>query len=198
VSEGNIDSAWARIEQWLTENVPALGSGLAPGASEERIAKAERELGIALPADFRRSTIQHDGEHGSVGGVLGGWNLRDLSSAIRVWKAMNSLVEDGTFSEAESDRIKTVGPVRPQWWNRHWVPFATDGGGNEYALDMDPRSGGSPGQVILFLHDSRRRSVMAPSFAAWLSSYADDLEGGKYRVELTEQGNVLGLERVEE
>ena len=38
------------------------------------------------------------------------------------------------------------GPIKPDWWNRRWVPI-TFNQGNCHFLDLDPAPGGTAGQV---------------------------------------------------
>jgi cell wall assembly regulator SMI1 len=53
-----------------------------------------------------------------------------------------------------------------------------------------PTSGGSIGQIILMWHDDDTRTLIAPSFRAWLNQFADDLEAGKYMLSTKYSGLV--------
>jgi cell wall assembly regulator SMI1 len=64
---------WDRLERWITENVPEWLEQLNPGASEEEIAKAERELGVRFPEDFRESLKIHNGEKPGGIGIIEGF-----------------------------------------------------------------------------------------------------------------------------
>ena len=70
----HIDATWQRIETWLVQNAPQIMQGLAPGATEEEIAAAEKIPGVALPEEVRDSYRIHDGQQTdrSIGGVIGG------------------------------------------------------------------------------------------------------------------------------
>ncbi|MEM9491128.1 MAG: SMI1/KNR4 family protein, partial [Myxococcota bacterium] len=70
--------------------------------------------------------------------------------------------------------------IRSDWWNPGWIPFVSSGSGHYFCIDTDPAEGGVPGQVILWLHDSPRRYLVACSLAEWFSAIADDLEAGTY------------------
>jgi cell wall assembly regulator SMI1 len=53
----------ARISQWMNENgAPLLVSNLAPGASAEDLAHAEREFKVALPKGLRALWLLHNGQ----------------------------------------------------------------------------------------------------------------------------------------
>ncbi len=59
-------------------------------------------------------------------------------------------------------------PVAREYWRRGWFPFAIDGGGNAYAVDLSPVPGGTYGQIILTGSDEDERRVLAPSLTAFL------------------------------
>ena len=54
--------AWATVEAWLEEHSPVVGASLRPGASEEDLGSAERQLGMALPPALRVLYRVHDGQ----------------------------------------------------------------------------------------------------------------------------------------
>jgi cell wall assembly regulator SMI1 len=45
---------------------------------------------------------------------------------------------------------------------------------------MGPSTEGSVGQIIRVWHDDPRRSVVANGYEAWLGSFADGLDAGRY------------------
>ncbi|MFD5574969.1 SMI1/KNR4 family protein [Streptomyces cadmiisoli] len=55
--------AWERFETELARVAPLSHSMLRPPASEEKIAAAEGELGMAFPAGLRALYLRHDGVH---------------------------------------------------------------------------------------------------------------------------------------
>jgi cell wall assembly regulator SMI1 len=71
------------------------------------------------------------------------------------------------------------GPIKPIFWNTKRI-FVTDSSGDHLTLDLDPPEEGHYGQVLDHRHEVGPRSVLAPSWSAFLSQLADDLEAGKY------------------
>jgi cell wall assembly regulator SMI1 len=109
-----------------------------------------------------------------------------LTEAADAWKMMKGLVDGGNFDDgrAESDK-----GVQKKWWDVGWIPFASNGGGDHFCIDLDPGKGGTKGQVIHFRHDAERRTLLAPSLRAFLHDLANGLEDGKYRYD-SEEGIV--------
>lgn len=85
----------------------------------------------------------------------------------------------GTFDEAEQ-HMENYCKVRKKWWHEFWLPFAEDGGGNLYCLDLDPADDGDYGQVIPWERDAGGCHPVAVSFLAFVRHFRDELHSGKY------------------
>lgn len=73
-----------------------------------------------------------------------------------------------------------------------WIPLAKDWEGNNIAIDLAPGPKGRWGQVILFGRDFDRKYVIASSWAAFLATFADDLElGNHYINDDIEEGQMM-------
>jgi len=72
LGESNVTWAWRRIEWWLGWRAPHLLKRLAPGATPEQLAAAERELGVSLPEDVRESYLRHNGAR-RLPDIFDGW-----------------------------------------------------------------------------------------------------------------------------
>lgn len=83
------------------------------------------------------------------------------------------------------DRQESVPPGAIQRVYAHpgWIPLAKDFEGNNIAVDLAPGPRGRWGQVILFGRDFDRKYVVAPSWAAFLATLADDLEAGDHYID---------------
>lgn len=184
---------WGRIHAWLRTNAPEILDRLNPGASVTRIAMAERELGISFPDDYRQSLAIHDGQARAAWPLLFGWHLDSLDDVLGHWRALVASATRGDFPEGEQSSITTNGPVRPQWWNRQWIPITNDQAGNFEALDLDPAAGGTVGQVVLMAHNYPRRLVRASGVSAHLSAFASELDAGRARVIRGSGGELVDL-----
>ena len=50
------------------------------------------------------------------------------------------------------------------------------GSGDHHCIDLSPGPKGNAGQIIEMWHDEGARPVVAESFRAWMTAFADDLE----------------------
>lgn len=171
-------ASWSRIHAWLAPNVPQVFAALRAGATEEQISALEARIGARLPNDARQSFAIHDGSGDF--GLVNTNDLLSLEGAAGEWSLWKSVLDNGDFNGFQAE----PGPgVRDGWFRTAWLPLTYDGAGNHACLDLDPAPGGKVGQVIEFWHDANDREVVATSFGAWLSKFADDLEAGAYKVD---------------
>jgi cell wall assembly regulator SMI1 len=101
-----------------------------------------------------------------------------LEQIVREWDIQKDLVEGGDFADLEP---RSAAGVAGDWWNMGWIPFAGNGGGDLYCVDLAPGGEGVRGQVITHSHESGEHKILAPSLAAYLSDLADGLEAGRYK-----------------
>ena len=175
-----MDQVWTRIEAWLAVNAPEVAAGLNPPASEEELAQTERFLAVEFPSDVRASFRRHNGQSGSSPWLLDGWEWLSLQRIRDEWKVWKELLDGGDFEGNESDGDGEI--VRRDWWNAVWIPLTYSGSGDHHCLDLAPGPQGTAGQIIEMWHDSGERPMMAPSFRAWLTQFADRLEAGQYAI----------------
>ncbi len=174
-----MQAIWMQIENWLKEKAPEMSNALLPGATDKEILAAEKAMGISFPEEVRQSFRIHNGQDGRATPLVGEWQLLTLRNMVSQWKVMKKLVDKGKFADAE---VKTVGPVRADWYNVKWIPFAYNGAGDFQCLDLDPPPKGKTGQIVSFWHMREEREKLANSFEDWLQGFADDLKKGKYKL----------------
>lgn len=169
---------WNRIENWLKVNAPEIQQDLLPGVTDKELRSVQQLIGSDLPADVKASYYIHNGQAGGTP-LIGEWQLLPLKNIASEWNIMKRLHDRGKFDKAKS---KPKGPVLAEWWNPKWIPFAYNGAGDFYCLDLNPAQGGEVGQIITFWHMLDTREVVANGFRTWLSKFADNLEHSKYRI----------------
>jgi len=179
---------WNRIETTLQAPAPAFSLPL--GASEEAIGACERALGLAFPSDYRASVAIHDGTGRF---LFDSCELGSLESVVRRFQLFADITrEPPPISPSEWMRVS--GPIRAQFWNPRWIPIARTTSADTILLDLDPPVGGLAGQVIHLTHEMSELHLVAPSFHAWLETFADDLDAGRYEIRVS-NGDVMGLEK---
>ena len=165
-----MDEVVARLGTWLETHDRERLEAFAPGASDEAIAAAEKEVGVPFPAGMRALHRWHDG---SSRGLLGNRMLMSLADIVRTRQTMNKLVDEGAFKTSN-------------WYRKTWVPFMSNGAGDHLVWDPRGSFSGEPGQVVEFWHTDHDRKVLAPSFDGWLTAIVESLEAGRWRVDSDE------------
>lgn len=154
------------FEAWLRQHLPEAAQSLRPPASEADLSVLAAETGLELPAAFLDLYRWHDGQGRGSTGVFYGLEFLPISRVLEEWRF--------AAGEAETLALDEPAPtvvVRRASANRHWIPFAADGGGNFLAIDLQPGPRGVRGQVINFGRDEVLQYALAPDvgeFIAWV------------------------------
>jgi cell wall assembly regulator SMI1 len=187
VAISTVKQSWKRIRKWYERNAVSsdypdfLNWGA--GASAEELADAGATLGVNLPKDLCESYKIYNGNNERW--LFENRMIMSLSEVKREWQILTELRFDGRTA-------KPKGPLRRQWWSRKWIPFASNGGGDFFCLDLDPPEAGKLGQVFVFDHEVGPTHVIAASLQSLLSALVDDLEKGIYAFD----GEVGSIRRV--
>lgn len=174
-------AAWLTFLASMGMDVP-----LNPPATEQKIAAAEAEIGFTFPDDLRQLYRAADGQRDSLevvprapktaaGPMFGAYEFVPLESALREYRSWKSIRDEAGAEFASTYDWTTAragDPVHPDYWRPGWFPFALDGGGNAYAVDLSPAPGGTYGQIILIGRDEDERRVLAPSLGEFLREAA--------------------------
>jgi cell wall assembly regulator SMI1 len=174
-----IKDAWKRIARWYKANVPEDQFSLADGASAEDIAAAEEQLGVIFPRDLAASYRLHNGSNDRAI-FLYGYAYLPLNELVQQWGFWQKIIQDGNLGD---DKPDCPAAIKKVWWNLKWIPFSHNGGGDHHCVDLDPAEPGTVGQVIQFNHEVGAHSLLGPDFGTFLTTYATDLEAGRYRFE---------------
>jgi cell wall assembly regulator SMI1 len=179
-------TTWARIHEVFssvdTDHLQSLEKPVKP----EAVAKLESVIGVKLPADFKESLFIHDGQKSGVqvgafpgfyhDDIGGSYYLMNCKVISQDWKSLLAINKAGDFDDLITERDKGIAPG---WWDESWIPFAANGGGDYFCIDLKPDRGGSIGQIISFEGKGKRRQLVAKSFSAWLLRQAKLFEAGE-------------------
>ncbi|QIF04516.1 SMI1/KNR4 family protein [Roseimicrobium sp. ORNL1] len=179
---------WLRIDKWLAEHAPEVLAGLNPPATLEHIRAAEKRLGCEFPQDVMDSFLVHDGARPGCG-LWAGWDLLSLEGVVREWECWKELVDGGSFHQNKS---VSDGDISDSWYDLNWIPLTYQAAGDNECLDLNPGEKGTVGQIISVYHDDANRGVVASSYRAWMTAFADDLEAGDFV--LDEDGSLSRFE----
>jgi cell wall assembly regulator SMI1 len=179
LQSSSVAELWNRIELWLNDHAKAFAKSLSKGAEVDQLRKLEDSIGTALPAVFKQSLSIHDGQKEGYDFIpddgIGSFYFLRAKDILRDWKDWNAVLKAGDF---EDKKAKPEKGIASDWWNSGWIPFASNGGGDNLCIDLVPSKGGVVGQVILVRHDDSLRRLLATSFDDWLRQLADTIERG--------------------
>ena len=74
------------------------------------------------------------------------------------------------------------GPIKRNYWNRRWIPFAENQCGDNIYLDLDPAEGGNVGQIVDWWTDRGLSKLIAPDFLPWLDDISRAIKTGKMQI----------------
>jgi cell wall assembly regulator SMI1 len=170
------DAAWERYVAAIAKSHPAFRGYFEAGASEARIAEAEKALRLRFPPDLRRLLSRHAGSLDERQ-VLPGWMLFSSERIVDEWRIWEELRREQFVPEDYT--CEPEGPIKgDEWWRLGWIPFCGDGGGNHLCVDVDPPPKGTSGQVISMWHDDAARALIAGSLTEFIEIIAQDAENG--------------------
>lgn len=153
---------------------------LQPGAPakdvEEWRAGLQQYLSIEPPASVVELLLHSDGERLGSAGLFFGLTLLSVQDMFRTYSDLRA----GEPYDRPSARSNPPEAIKFAWFNRRWLPFARDSGGNYLALDFDPGPAGTAGQVITMGSEESTQSVIARSFEAFLLELTALVEAGNF------------------
>ncbi|MCD6065266.1 MAG: molybdenum cofactor biosynthesis protein MoeA [Bacteroidetes bacterium] len=192
-----------KIGKILTD-IRASHASLAPGQSKSRkakkataasVAKMEKMLGSALPADFlayiqtQDFTLLFDGSYESLDGP----------QVIDRWKMMNEHLANGVFDDGRIERHEEEdfgnwdgNYLKKVWWSNKWIPFAEDSCGNMKCIDLAPGKNGKKGQILsMEIQDGQGPYIDRnySSFADYLNHQLNLIKNGQYELKDFWDGN---------
>jgi cell wall assembly regulator SMI1 len=156
-----------RLQRWLAKKRPNYARQLPPGASDADLAQLEKQLGKPLPPELRSLLAWHNGQgDGFIGAFEEDWLLL---SAQDIAANKNDLEHDSGAG-----------------WDGDWIPLLANDAGDFLFLDTSQASR----PVRHFSLGQTEHSIAAPSLAAWLRDFVENVERGHY-VEDPERGRFL-------
>jgi cell wall assembly regulator SMI1 len=163
-----VNRAWDRVEKWLAAHASATRASLPPGADPQRIAEAQRQIGVPIPPELIASLLRHDGAGA------------DMRAAFTFPPFYRPISVQDIISEAKTlcDVLMSLGDQGSvgSWWHGQYVPFAVDNSGEALFLDQRPGHDGRLGE-----HDNEGDvdfDRWPPTLAQLLDVTAEGLETG--------------------
>ncbi|MCG5059967.1 MAG: SMI1/KNR4 family protein [Limnoraphis sp. WC205] len=190
-----MNTIWERIDHWLTAHAPQVLESLNPGATDQEIAQVEEILGVDFPEDFKQSYRIHNGQHEDSYSLFPNLQFLSLQGIIEIYKKWPEFLDEKFICDPED----VSEGIWNGWWHPKWIPFTLESNGACECVDLAPATGGNVGQVIIVEWKESTRGLIAPSFRAYLETFAEALEQGKYQFSEDDYGlvNLVDFERLE-
>jgi cell wall assembly regulator SMI1 len=167
-------SAYHRIKAWMKANAPEVLAQLRPGASDADLGAAEDALGFPMPSDLRELLRENDGSDEECG-FFGSLQFVPSSFLAGAREDLMLWVESDRQYSIESPSL--FPEVFPELASDEWIAIGHQGYADQLALHA------KSGRVFAAAKDVPALTLVAPSLAAYLEGYANDLDGGLYRVQ---------------
>ncbi|MDY8138082.1 SMI1/KNR4 family protein [Aquimarina sp. 2201CG5-10] len=164
---------WIQIKKWLQSNAPEVYRDLLPGLSKIEIDRAEKELEIEFPKEYKESLKQCNGQLGMKDNLIGDWRLLRLEATIKEWKALNRLFPDDNKNSKDNWE-------KYDWWNKKWIPIAYNGAGDFLCIDLSQSETEIDGQIITYWHTKEERSMIYKSFKNFIEAFLKKMLAGEY------------------
>ncbi|MEV0647532.1 SMI1/KNR4 family protein [Phytomonospora sp. NPDC050363] len=165
-----ITESWQRIEAWLSRHAPGSLAKLAPPATDEAIATAEKAIGVEFPAQLVESLRCHDGLK-RWGNMFPGQPPLEVRRIVAHWKMCMEINED-LGEDAGEGNANFAEP----WWHPLWIPFAEIDGDSQI---IDLRPGPDHGRLGWAVHDNGGDFDEAwPDLAAYMHAVAEAYYAG--------------------
>lgn len=158
-----------RLERWLSQHRRRYLEGLLPPASPAELEAVQTALGRPIPDDLRALLSWHNGQSEDlIGHFQEDWDLMSTKQIVSLKRELDA------------------GEDVPAGWQPVWIAFLEDNSRDFVCLD----SGAAGAPVREVWQGKTEHAVVAPSLAAWLAAFVQDVESGKYHEE-PERGSFL-------
>jgi cell wall assembly regulator SMI1 len=150
----------AQIETWLSVHRPDYLSMLNPPAQDYLFQALQSTVGIALPENFKCFYKWHDGQEAGTFQPL----FRNLT--------FMTLMEIATTHQVHED-VSIFDQWTDDHWQRSWVPFLSNGGGDYLCIATESFRDIPAGSVLWYDHEISDREIVHMSFEAFLDDLYD-------------------------
>jgi len=143
-----------------------------PPANLKEVSQWEKVLGQKLTGELLELYKIGNGQAEDGQTAFKGFTIMKIVNAARQWQMVDTKIAKIKVPDS------IVGAVKEDIWNKKWIPFGTDPGGNLLCIDLDPEKGGFAGQVIAVYFESGIREVIALSIKDYFSRAEAGLKSG--------------------
>ena len=145
------------LDVHLREKRPDYYKKLQKPLTDQEISKLEVQYRIALPVDLKTLYQWKNGQQQDCYETfVMNFMFEPLENVLEHNKELTSMI--GYDFEIEN------------WWNEHWLPIFSNGGGSYICYDLKGVFTGESGQLVEFWHADTDRNVIAPDLRTFMES----------------------------
>lgn len=101
---------------------------------------------------------------------------KDLQNYPDLMRNISTHSKNDYIKKLPDQRSFPPNKVKLQYANPNWIPLVTDNAGNHIAIDLDPDTDGTIGQVIIFGREYDVKYVIAENWGEFMNMFAMDFE----------------------
>jgi molybdopterin molybdotransferase len=136
-------------------------------------------VGKELPQNFIDLYLITDGNSPNSVRFFNGLRLLSIAEITQQWLTMQAIKASGAFIMDGKEILADADTkIKNDWWNENWLPITDNLSGDYTAIDLDPNTTGTYGQIIEYWHDPSYRNVLAPSLRDWILQTAKNIKSG--------------------
>ena len=145
------------LDVHMREKRPDYYKKLQKPLTDQEISKLEVKYGMVLPGDLKALYQWKNGQQQDcVKSFVTNSMFQRLEDVLKDNKVLTSMI--GYDFEIEN------------WWNAHWLPVFSNGGGSYICYDLKGVFTGESGQLVEFWKADNDRNVMAPDLRTFMES----------------------------
>lgn len=145
------------LDKALKAKRPDYYAQLQAPLNVEEILALETKYNIKLPEDLKALYLWKNGQK------------YDCYKTF-VNNSMFEPLEDALYNAEESSGMIGYDFLFENWWNKHWLPIFSNGGGDSICYDLEGTFTGKSGQLIEFWHTDADRAVITPDLLTFIKA----------------------------
>ena len=169
----SFEDIWEAYKVQVKLKLPEADFKFNPPANLKEVSQWEEALSQKLTAELLKLYELGNGQAEDGQSFINGFTLMTILDAASQWQRIDTKIAKIKIPETAK------GAVKKEIWNKKWIPFASDPGGNFLCVDFSPADGGYAGQVIAVYFEAGIREVIAPSVKEYFSKAEAGLKSGE-------------------
>jgi cell wall assembly regulator SMI1 len=172
-----LKEAYQQLVNCALLKIPDLSVEQNAPATQAAISDLEKLINKKLPQQFVELYLITDGHASNSVRLFNGLRLLSIAEISQLWLSMQEIKASGAFLIDSKEILADAdAKIKNEWWNECWLPITDNMSGDYTALDLNPNTTGTYGQIIEYWHDPSFRNVLADSLKTWVENAAEKIK----------------------